>query len=325
MQNDPYATLGVKTTATQAEIQAAYKRKARELHPDVNQADDAQERFRELVDAYELLRDEEKRAATMLLARPEGRFLGRIPAVDDEPRNRADAIPSPTSDSKTFGSVKMTCAILSMIFCASGPAAGPRQPGLSEAPAVEARRSGRSHLSIPLEHAYSGTTLDMSVDIPDEAGIKKTHTFRLKIPQGAKNGDRLKLKDPEVTVVLRLETGAEIEVEGRDVRTSVEIAPWEAALGGEIDVPSPKGPLRLKIPVGTSSGQRLRLRGQGIPQKPGRDGEPGDFYVKVKIVVPPILTEEEREAFEHLRRSVPSIHASLSSGPTTPAGTIVST
>ena len=301
MRDDPYAVLGVKNTATQAEIQAAYKRKARELHPDVNQAPDAQDRFRQLVDAYDLLRDEERRARF-------DAFGGASRGNPNGPRRRRRPPPSgarnPFAD-LGFDDIKVGQDDLRNPF----EDILRRERMRRRSPSSGGRSSSRSrsdkereiHLAIPLEHAYAGTTLDMSVDLPDKDGSKRKHTIRLKIPQGAKNGDRLKLKDPDVTVVLRLETPPGVEVDGRDVKTSIELSPWEAALGSEVDVPSPKGPLRLKVPSGTSTGQRLRLRGQGIPLKPGRDGEPGDLYVKVRIVVPPVLTDDEREAFEHLR------------------------
>lgn len=297
MSSDPYALLGVKRSATQAEIQAAYKRKARELHPDVNTASDAEDRFREVVNAYELLRDEEKRAQydTFGTSEPPPRTTQR--------RRRRPPPPgtgrNPFAD-LGFDDIRVGHDDLKGFEEILRRERGRRRSDASSAPR-RAKKEREVHLGIPLEHAYTGTTLDMSVDIPDDDGTKTKHTLRLKIPQGAKNGDRLKLKDPEVTVVLRLEPPEDVEVDGRDVRTSIELTPWEAALGANIDVPSPKGPLRLRVPAGTSSGQKLRLRGQGIPQKPGRDGEPGDLYVRVKIVVPTVLTDEEREAFEHLQ------------------------
>ncbi len=294
MTRDPYTLLGVKSTATQAEIQAAYKRKARELHPDVNKAEDAQERFRELVDAYDTLRDEEKRARYDAFG-PAG------PKSRPNPSRRRRPPPpggrSPFADlgfeDIRVGQDDLRSSFEDLLRRTGGDRSRRRT---KTAPAT----SREIKIAIPLAHAFTGTTLDLSVDIPDDLGRPQQHSLRLKIPQGAKNGDRLKLSDPEVTVVLELEAPDGVEVEGRDVRTSVELSPWEAALGAEIQFESPKGPLRLKVPPGTSTGQKLRVRGQGIPQKPGRDGDAGDLYVKVKIVVPPLLTEEEREAFSHL-------------------------
>ncbi|MEO1232019.1 MAG: DnaJ C-terminal domain-containing protein [Myxococcota bacterium] len=294
MQKDPYATLGVKSTATQAEIQAAYRKKARELHPDVNEAPDAEDRFRDLVDAYDLLRDEEKRARYDAFGR-----AGPSNGARAGGRRRRRSSRNPFSD-LGFEDIRVGDEDLRGPFEDLLRRERSRRRGGTE---VRAKKEREVHLGIPLAHAFTGTTLDMSVDIPDDDGEKRTHTLRLKIPQGAKNGDRLKLKDPDVTVVLRLEAPDGVEVDGRDVRTTVDLAPWEAALGGEVEFPSPKGPMRLKVPACTSTGQKLRLRGQGIPQKPGRDGEPGDLYVKVRIVVPSVLTEEEREAFEQLAKT----------------------
>jgi curved DNA-binding protein len=303
MRKDPYAILGVKSTATQAEIQAAYKRKARELHPDVNKAPDAQDRFRELVDAYELLKDEEKRARYDAFGHGEDRPRTAAGSAQRRRRRPPPSSRNPFAD-LGFEDIRVGQEDLRTsfedIFRRERTRRRTSTTSASSRPKKERERE--VHLAIPLEHAYTGTTLDMSVDVPDERGLKRTHTVRLKIPQGAKNGDRLKLKDPDVTVVLELQTAEGVEVDGRDVKTSAELTPWEAALGGEIEVNSPKGPLRLRVPAGTSTGQKLRLRGQGLPQKPGRDGEPGDLYVKVRIVVPPVLTDEEREAFEHLRQ-----------------------
>ena len=306
MRDDPYATLGVKSTATQAEIQAAYKKKARELHPDVNKAPDADERFRKLVDAYELLKDEDKRARFDAFGR---RGAGRASRASGS----RGARPGAGRRSRTGGAHPFADIGFEDIKVGSDDLRTPfedilrRTRGRSGAPSNGAGSPGPRRperevtLKVPLEHAYSGTTLTMTVDLPGRFGKPESHALRLKIPVGAKDGDRLKIKDPEMTVVLDIEPPDGVEVDGRDVRTSIELTPWEAALGGEIDVPSPKGPLRLKVPPGTSTGQKLRLRGQGIPPKPGRDGEAGDMYVKVRIVVPSALTDEERELWERLR------------------------
>ncbi|MBX2812263.1 MAG: DnaJ domain-containing protein [Myxococcales bacterium] len=296
MHKDPYTTLGVNSTATQAEIQAAYKRKARELHPDVNHAADAEERFRELVDAYELLRDEAKRARYDAF----GKTGGSRSSKNNKKRRRADTGSTPFTDFG-FDDIRVGRDDLRNPFDDFLRQRTRRRTNSNPPPKPRSKKVPEVHLTLPLEHAYTGTTIDMAVELPNARGLKQAHNFRLKVPKGAKNGDRLKLKDPEVTVILRLETPEGVDVEGRDVRTSVHINPWEAALGAEVDIPLPKGSLRIKIPAGTSSGQKLRLRGQGIPQKPGRDGEPGDLYVQIQIAVPTILTEEEREAFEHLR------------------------
>lgn len=290
-RDDPYATLGVKSTATQAEIQAAFKRKARELHPDVNKSKDADEAFRKLVDAYDLLKDEEKRARYDAFGKQNGK------SSSARSRNRRRSTGNPFAD---FG--------FDDIRVGADDIRSPFEDILrrERTRTRTGRAGGRSRverevkLGVPLEHAYTGTTLTMSVDLPGPGGKPEAHSLRIKIPQGAKDGDRLKLKDPEMTVVLHLECPTGVDVDGRDVKTTVDLSPWEAALGGDIEIASPKGPLRLKIPPGTSTGQKLRLRGQGIPQKPGKAGEPGDMYVKLRIVVPSALTDEERELWDRL-------------------------
>ena len=141
----------------------------------------------------------------------------------------------------------------------------------------------------------------MLLDLPNDVGQVETRRIKLRIPSGAKEGDRLKLKDPEVTVVLKIEPHPRFELDGRDIRSTLEITPWEAALGASVEAATPGGSVRLKVPPGTASGQKLRLKGQGLPQKPGRDGEPGDLYVTTRIVVPKTLTDRERELFEALR------------------------
>lgn len=294
MRDDPYAVLGVKSTATQAEIQAAYKKKARELHPDVNQAPDADEHFRKVVDAYDVLKDEEKRARFDRFGAagppPPNPGAGRSRRRRPPPQGGRNPFADFGFEDIRVGTDDLGSPFDDILRRASGRRSASRP-----------EREREVILGIPLEHAYHGTTLDMSVDLPEGRGGKRSHTLRLKVPQGAKDGDRMKVKEPKITVVLRIDPPDGVEVDGRDVRTSIELTPWEAALGEEIEVPSAKGPLRLRVPPGTSSGQKLRLRGQGIPQKPGRDGEAGDLYVKVKIAVPQTLTEDEREAFERLR------------------------
>ena len=288
MQEDPYAILGVKNTATQAEIQAAYKRKARELHPDVNKAPGAEEQFRRLVDAYDILRDEEKRARYDNAAR---RPYTR-PSSSSRPRRPQSRHKSGLGfEDITTGRDDYRSPVEEFL----------RKERQRRRNNPSNKKEREVHLSIPLEHAYEGTTLTMSVEIPDHKGAKQLHSLKLKVPQGAKNGDRLKLSNPDIVVVLKLEAPEGVEVDGRDVKIHLPISPWEAALGAEVSASTPKGPISLKIPAGTCSGQKLRLRGQGIPPKPGRDGTPGDLFVKIQIAVPSVLDEDERELFEKLR------------------------
>ena len=283
---DPYRILGVPRNATRQEVHAAYKKKARELHPDVNPSPDAEERFREVAAAYAILKDDEQR-------RRYDRFS--FGAHGTPPRQRARRQRySPRDlgfDGVRFEDVNVDVDDLKNPF--------------DFFMRRERRRANRPkqrevQLKIALAHAYNGTTLNMVLDLPTELGSVETRRIRLKIPKGAKEGDRLQLKDPECTVVLTFEPDPDFEIEGRDITTRVLVSPWEAALGREITIRTPGGPLKLKVPAGASSGQRLRIRGKGLPRKAGRDGAPGDLYVSLEITVPKSLTPEEQALFEQL-------------------------
>lgn len=297
---DLYLILGVPKTAPQAEIQAAFKKKARELHPDVNKAPDAEEQFKRLNAAYAILKDESKRARYDAVgfragARAGSRGSKRPPTP---PHRRAGPRPGPrfTNDVK-FEDINVETEDLDNPFDFFLKRAQARRKKKKDEPEVQ--------LAIPIQHAFTGTTLTVSVDLPSEDGGTESKKLRIKIPKGAKEGDRLKLDDPKIVVVLSFEPDARYTIEGRDVTMKLAIAPWEAALGPTIDFDAPGGSLKVKIPEGSSSGRKLRLRGQGIPQKPGRDGPPGDLYVLLDIVFPPSATPEERELWQKLERASP--------------------
>ncbi|MEQ8275118.1 MAG: DnaJ C-terminal domain-containing protein [Deltaproteobacteria bacterium] len=288
-----YKILGVPSRATQAEIQAAYKKKARELHPDVNKHPDAEDQFKQLAAAYAILKDEKQRA------RYDKYGISGSRRPDPPPRSQSRGQPRRKYTARDFGFNDIN---FDDIRVENDDLKNPFDFFLRREQ-KKRRREREVQLNISLEHAYKGTTLNMVLDLPLEDGRTETRKIKLKIPQGAKDGDRLKLKDPDVTVVLQLEKHEQFEVDGRDVSTHVDITPWEAALGGTVDVATPGGSVKLRIPEGTSSGQKLRLRGQGLPLKPGRQGTPGDFYITVKIVVPKNLSAKERELFEELARA----------------------
>ena len=292
---DPYRILGVPRTATKDEVQAAYKKKARELHPDVNPAPDAEERFREVAAAYAILRDDEQRRRYDRFG-----FGGPKPGSGPGPGARARRWRYDPRD-LGFDGVRFDD-----INVDTDDLHNPFDYFLRRERRRGARRKEREvKLKIALSHAYHGTTLHMVLDLPTDLGGVETRRIRLKIPKGAKEGDRLKLKDPECTVVLTFETDPDIEVDGRDVKMRIRVSPWEAALGQEITVETPGGPLRLKVPAGASSGQRLRVRGKGLPIKAGKEGTPGDLYVTLEVVVPKSLSPKERALFEELAEISP--------------------
>ena len=293
-QEDLYAILGVPKAATQSEIQSAYKKRARELHPDVNKSPDAEDKFKSLAAAYAILKDPAQRKRYDRY----GFNLRPSSAGRSEPRTRSTAGRRYKPADFGFQDIKFEDINIDL-----DDLSNPfdfflrREQRRRKSPPKERE----VQLAITLENAYRGTTLNMLLDLPNDLGQVETRRIKLRIPPGAKEGDRLKLKDPDVTVVLKIERHDQFELEGRDIRTTLELSPWEAALGASVEAPTPGGSVRLKIPAGTGSGQKLRLKGQGLPQKPGRDGPPGDLYVTTRIVVPKTLSDRERTLFEALR------------------------
>ena len=288
-----YEILGVPSTANQADIQTAFKKKARELHPDVNKAPDAEEQFKRLNAAYAILKDEGKRARYDAFGiRGASRKRPQDSRAQTPPRPRNGPRPSPRPDNGVrFEDINVDSEEF-------------KNPFDFFLKREQARRKKKDdpevQLAIPIAHSYTGTNLNISVDLPGPNGLE-TKKLKIKIPKGAKEGDRLKLKDPHIVVVLGFEEDPRFTIDGRDITMELAITPWEAALGETIDFEAPGGTLKLKIPEGTSTGRRLRLRGQGIPLKPGREGQPGDLYVMLRLVIPPNTSDAERELWSKLK------------------------
>ncbi len=278
-----YSVLGVPKTATHQEIQSAFKKKARELHPDVNKASDAEDKFKRLVQAYEVLKDEQKRARYDTF----GTINGKIPH-----KKKAKTRPHSTANGPAGPSAKHSGDPFEDLFDATRPF-----DYILRKQQKKRAREREVQLGITIEQAFNGTTMSVMLEAPAPTGVlTETQRFKIKIPPGAKEGDRLKLKEPNVVVVLKIAPHPRFELDGRNILTSLDIAPWEAVLGVEVEMISPGGAtMKVRIPAGTSSGQRLRLRGLGLPRKPGKEGEPGDMFVRVRVVVPKTIPEKAME------------------------------
>jgi curved DNA-binding protein len=267
-----YAILGVSSSASQSEIQAAYRRRARELHPDVNTDPDAEDRFKQLVEAYAVLKDERRRARYDAFGgRRSSRRRTRRPGEHvryEDVRVGTDDLRSSVDDF------------------------------LDRNRSRRKERAATMEVRIGLADAYTGTTIE--VPIETGRGFGRSAPVRVEIPPGAKTGDRLALPEHGILLRLKIEPEEGVVVDGRDVKMSTPITPWEAALGRVVGIRAPHRVLEVRIPRGTSSGRVLRVRGQGLPQKPGRAGAPGDLYVEVRIEVPGELSPDERRLFERL-------------------------
>jgi len=297
---DYYKVLGVARDARPEEIKKAYRLLARKFHPDVSREPNAEDRFKEVQEAYEVLKDREKRVAYDQLG-------AWRPGQDFRP---------PPEWGERFGRTR------------SG--FGPEAAGFSDFFA-ELFGGGRGHagggfamrgqdidatVELPLRQALTGTEASFRLAIPEwDASGRMTaveRSVKVRIPRGVTDGEKLRVPgkgghgagggpagDLYLTVVFLPDPL--FRTSGHDAWLEVPIAPWEAALGADIEIPTLEGKARLKIPAGSRAGQKLRLAGKGLP-RPGGRGH-GDLYALIQIAVPPSPSERERSLFEELARS----------------------
>jgi curved DNA-binding protein len=295
---DYYAALGVDKTANADEIKKAYRKLARKYHPDVSKEKNAKEKFQEVSEAYETLKDPEKRAAYDQL----GSYQ---PGQDFRP-------PPGWEQQFQSGGFSFDEADLADLFAGLGGGARGFRTG------SHARRDmpipGEDYevpVSITLEQAYDGTMLDLNLQIPEstpDGRLRRVpHTIKARIPQGVTDGERLRLpgkggkganggRDGDLYLVIQIAPHRLFRVSGRDLYLDLPLAPWEAVLGATVEIPTLGGPLRLKIRPGTQAGQQLRLAKRGLP-KPGSEG---DLYAMVQIAVPASANDREKELYRQL-------------------------
>jgi len=298
---DYYKALGVGKGADQEEIQKAYRRLAQMYHPDVNKGSGAEERFKEIAAAYEILGDPEKRRkyddASASRHRPQGR-----------PKHSADVedIRSPRGTESDYFSVRFRDPF-------GGRGWGGRAP---EDPTSGLRRSSRGEdrhatVDIPLRDAVKGGRLKVDLERMEygmEGRSQRVRdTFLIDLRPGTAAGSVIEIPGQgrpgsaggapgNLYLKVHIIPDARFRIAGHDLEASAEITPWEAALGADITVPTLDGVATLTVPAGTQSGQTLRLAGEGLPFGDRR----GDLMVQVRVVVPEKLTAEERELFEKL-------------------------
>jgi curved DNA-binding protein len=287
---DYYKILGVGRTASDDEIKKAYRKLARKYHPDVSKEANAKEKFQEVSEAYETLRDKEKRAAYDSLG------SGFRPGQDFRP---------PPDWFDRFGgggrAEDLHGVDLGELFESMGlfGRAQRRSGGFGRRGSFPGE-DYEVPVRLTLEEAFRGT--ERSVQL--ERG-----SFTARIPPGATDGQRLRLRGKggagmnggpagDLYLQIALEPHPLYRVSGHDLEIDVPLAPWEAALGAQVEVPTLEGRLEVKVPGGSKSGQKLRLAGKGLP-KPG--GGAGDLYAVLNIVVPATLTEREKQLYEELR------------------------
>lgn len=321
---DYYQTLGVKRTSTQDEIQRAYRKLARQFHPDVNKSPEAAEKFRKVTEAYEVLKDPEKRKRYDSLGenwkagqnfrpppgfegagfggrRPGGAGPGGPGGFSFEAENFSDFFET------LFGSRAGVAG-----------AASPFEEMFTEARTgrrserAKDRRPAEAEITITLAEAMTGATkrLELQWDEIGRNGLVEPHhtTLDVKIPPGTTHGSVIRLRGEgplkgttrsDLHLKVNLEPDERFHVEGHDVSTVLAVSPWEAALGAKVPLLTPVGEVTLNIPAGSQAGQKLRLRGKGLPRRGSDDGH-GDLLAEIRIVVPALATAEQKRLMQQL-------------------------
>ncbi|MCB1761446.1 MAG: DnaJ domain-containing protein [Gammaproteobacteria bacterium] len=295
---DYYQIMGVARGATQDEIKRAYRKLARKYHPDVSKEPDAEMRFKELGEAYEVLKDPEKRSAYDQLGANwrAGEEFRPPPDWDAGFEFSGGFGPEGSSFSDFFES----------LFGAQFDRAG--RTGFGAA----AGNDHHAKIMIDLEDALNGATRVVTLHAPQlaENGRVVTRARRLsvRIPRGIKPGQKIRLANqgaPGPMGGIQGDLYLEVEfnphplyrVEGRDLYLELPVTPWEAALGGSVSAPTPAGVIELKIPRGSRPGRKLRLKGRGLPGTP-----PGDMFVVLQIALPEADSPEAQNAYRDLAR-----------------------
>ena len=299
---DYYETLGVARDAGADDIKRAYRRLARKYHPDVSKEPDAELRFKEMKEAYEVLKDPEKRKAYDQ--------FGADWKAGREFQPPPDWNQSFSFDRRDFGHSGEFSDFFDALF---GSGRGGRQPfgrGFREAP--QAGEEVNAAVTIPIEDAFHGTTRRLSLELPDVDAhgrrVRRTRSLDVRIPRGVTAGQRIRLEGQggagmpgarRGDLYLRVEFAPHpvFRAEGRDIHVLLPITPSEAVLGRHVQAPTLGGTVDLRIPPGSSSGKVLRLKGRGLPGSP-----PGDQFVELRIVVPAKPGEAEKTLYERLER-----------------------
>lgn len=304
---DYYAVLGVSESATPEEIKNSYRRLARKYHPDVSKEEDADAKFRELGEAYEVLKDPEKRREYDELRKYGAKADGSFEPPPDWHSASGFAGGGYTdSDAHHFSE------FFEEIF--GGARAGGFSGGAGQR-GSHRQRSMRgedvhARLALFLEEAVHGCEKQVSFTVhePDPTGrlVSRQKTLKVKIPAGMREGQHIRLKGQggpgmsgaeagDLFIKVEIAPHPHFIVEGRDIIVAVPIAPWEAALGATVTVPTVGAKVNLKVPKGSTSGRRLRLKGKGLPGKPS-----GDQIVILKIVMPGKHSPEAEKLYEQL-------------------------
>ncbi len=308
---DYYKILGVEKNASQDDIKRAYRKMARTFHPDVNKEAGAEAKFKDAGEAYEVLKDPEKRAAYDQLGAnwQQGQEFRPPPNWDQgfefSGGGYTEADPAQFSDffEGLFGQAH-----------ARGARAG--RGGFSSQREFHAQ--GEDHhakIAIDLRDAYTGAKREITLRVPEVDGsghvAVKNRTLSVTIPKGIREGQSIRLagqgspgmgkgQPGDLYLEIAFEPDPVFRVDGKDISFDLPVTPWEAALGASVKAPTPEGAVMLKIPPNSTKGRTMRLKGKGIPGNP-----PGDLNAVLKIELPPADTDKAKEIYKEMERELP--------------------
>ena len=299
---DYYQTLGVARDAAAEDIKKAFRKMARKYHPDVSKEPDAEARMKEVNEAFAVLSDPEKRAAYDQLGQNyrAGQDFRAPPDWDAGFEFSGRGSPEGGADFSDFFS--------ELFGQRTGGGFGGR---------ARFRARGEDHhakIMLDLEDAYRGASRTMTLRVPreDEQGrvTLAEHTLNVAIPKGVREGQLIRLSGQgnpglgggppgDLYLEVHFKPHPRYRVEGRDVYAKLPLAPWEAALGAQVEATLPDGIVEVRIPEGSQAGRKLRLKGRGIP-----GSSPGDLYLVMEVVLPPATTEKARDLYRTMEREL---------------------
>jgi curved DNA-binding protein len=298
---DYYKIMGVDRKATQKEIKRAYRKMARKYHPDVSKEADAELKFKELGEANEVLKDAEKRAAYDQLGADWKARQDFHPPPDWGTGFEFHGAPPGGGNEHDFSD------FFESLF---GQA---RSPGGNRGFHMQGE-DHHARILIDLEDSFNGASRSISLQMPEVTAdgqvVTRKRTLKVRIPKGIRQGQQIRLAGQGATGMGSGKAGdlyLEVEfrphhayrVEGADVYLELTLAPWEAALGASVKVPTPGGAIDLKIPANSQAGKKLRLKGRGIPAK-----SPGDLYVVLQIALPPANNDKARAIYKRMQEEL---------------------
>ncbi|MDR1741178.1 MAG: DnaJ domain-containing protein [Synergistaceae bacterium] len=288
---DYYRVLGVSKSASQDDIRKAYRKLAKKYHPDISKEKGAESTYKEINEAYEVLKDPDKRSrydelgANWQQQQQQGGFAGDFASQGGHVF---------TGDMGGFSDFFKAFfgGDISDVFTA-------RQTGTRFSQRNAQPRGVDVEIELPLEDVVKAGIHTFSFQSPGEPSPR---TFDVNLPKGIVDGSKMTLRGKapgggDMFMTVHIAPHPVFKVDGHSLTRSVKVAPWQAALGGTVSVGTVDGVIDMKIPAGTQSGRRLRLKGKGLPK---RDGSSGDLFVLVEIEIPPVMTEEQRAAWHSL-------------------------